>query len=50
MTIVEAIENRQTHPALASGIITSPLAGIALIQQPNRCPAKCRVPLSDCRS
>jgi hypothetical protein len=38
--IVEAIENWQTHPALASGIITSPLAGMALIQQPSRCPAK----------
>jgi len=36
MTTVEAIENRQTHPALASGIITNPLAGIALIQHPSR--------------
>jgi len=46
MTIVDEIENRQTQPALASGIMTNPPAGIALIQQPKRWPAKCRVPLS----
>ena len=43
---IDAIENWQTQPALASGIITSPFPGIALTQQPSRCPAKCRVPLS----
>ena len=36
--------------ALASGIITKPLPGIALTQQPNRWPAKWRVPLSLYRS
>ena len=49
-TTVDAIENKQTHPALASGITTSPLAGSALTQQPSRCPAKCFVPLSSYRS
>ena len=49
-TMVEAMEKRQTQPALASGIITRPLAGIVLIQQPRRCPAKCSVPLSVSRS
>ena len=45
-TTVEVIENRQTHPALASGMTTRPLLGMALIQQPSRWPAKCWVPLS----
>ena len=33
---VAAMENRHRHPALASGTITRPLAGIELIQQPVR--------------
>ena len=47
---VEVSENRHAQPALASGMSSSPLAGIVLIQHPRRCPLKCRVPLSVSRS
>ena len=43
-------ENYQVQPELASGIISNPFAGMKLIQQPVRCPAKCRVPMSFSRS
>jgi hypothetical protein len=49
-TVVHWIGLGQTHPELASGIITSPFAGMQLIQQPGLWPPKCTVPESLVRS
>ena len=49
-TTVHCTGYAQTHPLAASGIITTPLAGMQLIQQPGLAPPKCTVPASASRS